>query len=90
MAPTTGELTKTERKEREKMAKTASNGNKDNKEKNEALYEELAALLDRHGRGARSGTPEFILASYLMGCLEAYEEAATASGRYCRVKEGGP
>lgn len=46
------------------------------------LREELAAVLNRHSREGRSGTPDFILAEYLLGCLDAFERAAIARERW--------
>jgi hypothetical protein len=39
------------------------------------LNVELAELLNRHSRENNSNTPDFILANYLMKCLEAFEVA---------------
>lgn len=41
----------------------------------ELLESELRALLNRYSRESESGTPDYILASYLMGCLENFEKA---------------
>ena len=48
----------------------------------ERLYEELAALLCKHGRESVSGTPNFVLAEYLMACLRAYETAVKSRERF--------
>ena len=40
-----------------------------------SFQEELEALLNRHSMENGSNTPDFILAKYLRGCLEAYNEA---------------
>lgn len=37
--------------------------------------EELAALINRNSLENRSNTPDFILAEYLLGCLDAYDKA---------------
>lgn len=39
------------------------------------LRNELRALLNRASRENESNTPDFILAGYLMNCLEAFEDA---------------
>ena len=39
------------------------------------LTREIASALNRHSRENASATPDFILATYLVGCLHAYEEA---------------
>lgn len=36
---------------------------------------ELAALLNRHSQENSSSTPDFILARYLVGCLDAWSTA---------------
>jgi hypothetical protein len=40
-----------------------------------ALRDELASLLNRHSAENRSNTPDFILAQFMMNCLQAYNEA---------------
>lgn len=37
--------------------------------------QELTALLNKHSKESDSGTPDFILATYLKNCLEAYNTA---------------
>ena len=39
------------------------------------LEEELRALLNKHSAENGSNTPDYILASYLMNCLIAFNEA---------------
>lgn len=39
------------------------------------LEKELEKLLNKHGAENGSNTPDFILAKYLMGCLEAFNAA---------------
>ena len=39
---------------------------------------ELAALLNKYSAENRSGTPDFLLASYLLTCLTNYEEVIVA------------
>lgn len=36
---------------------------------------ELQSLLNRHSRESASGTPDFILAEYLSGCLSLFHDA---------------
>ena len=45
------------------------------KEQSPSLEKELQSLLNRHRRDNVSNTPDFILARYLMGCLESFETA---------------
>jgi hypothetical protein len=44
--------------------------------KKAGLPEELAALLNRHSQENFSNTPDFILAEYLLDCLNAWNKAA--------------
>lgn len=39
------------------------------------LHKELSAILNRHSAENNSGTPDFILAVYLLDCLNAFEKA---------------
>ena len=39
------------------------------------LQEKLAAILNAESRENESNTPDFILAEYMLSCLEAYEKA---------------
>lgn len=47
----------------------------DNPEEPPTLVEELRALLNRHSAENESDTPDFILAEFLLGCLNAYDTA---------------
>ena len=43
---------------------------------NESTFQhELASLLNKYSKEAGSNTPDFILAEYLLGCLDAFEKA---------------
>ena len=42
------------------------------------FHKELEALLNKHSIENESGTPDFILANYLMACLRAFEQATIA------------
>ena len=61
-------------------------------QKREAFRSDLAALLNRYSMESRGGdTPDFILADYLIGCLDTFN--ATMQRReswYGRGKEEGP
>ena len=46
------------------------------------LAEDLTALLNRHSRENQSDTPDFILATYLERCLEAFEAASNHRGQW--------
>jgi hypothetical protein len=56
------------------------------------LRNELSMLLNRASRENASNTPDFILAQYLIGCLEAFETAVqqreTWYGRDARPSAG--
>ena len=41
----------------------------------ENLHKELTRLLNRHSAENKSDTPDFILAVYLLDCLNAFEVA---------------
>ena len=43
---------------------------------------ELGILINRHSMENESGTPDFILAQYLAGCLEAFTQAVKARDRW--------
>ena len=45
------------------------------RENERAFQAELAAVINKYSREGRSNTPDFILAGYLVNCLEAYEAA---------------
>jgi hypothetical protein len=40
-----------------------------------SFLEELEDLINRHSIESGSGTPDFILANYLIACLIAFEDA---------------
>lgn len=42
------------------------------------LRRDLTNLINRHHRENGSDTPDFILAEYLMGCLDTFDRAVTA------------
>jgi len=44
--------------------------------KREEVVEEIAAVLNKHSMENESDTPDFILAEYLVSCLEAFDRAA--------------
>ena len=50
--------------------------------KTSPLERDLAALLNRHSRENFSSTPDFLLAQFLLRCLEAYEEVMRANTRW--------
>ena len=44
-------------------------------EESRSLEKELSSLLNRFSAEGESNTPDFILAQYLMGCLQAFTTA---------------
>lgn len=52
------------------------------KHKTTTLRRDLAAVLNTHSRESNSNTPDFILARYLIGCLEAFEQATAARAEW--------
>ena len=46
---------------------------------------ELAAVINKYSREGRSNTPDFILAGYLINCLEAYDAAMEWRGEWYGV-----
>lgn len=47
-----------------------------------SLREELVGLLNKHSAENGSDTPDFILADYLMNCLDAFDKAVTAREKW--------
>lgn len=40
-----------------------------------SLKDDIAMVLNRHSAENESGTPDFILAQFLVGCLAAFDDA---------------
>lgn len=51
------------------------------------LVREIAVVLNVRSRENTSNTPDFVLAEYMVGCLQAYEEAVN---RRDKLKLGQP
>jgi hypothetical protein len=47
-----------------------------------SVEQELSAVLNRYSAEAPSGTPDFILAAYLLDCLRAFNEAVSRRGQW--------
>lgn len=63
---------------------------KRNPQKRKQLVDEIARTINRCSAEGGSDTPDFILAEYLVGCLEAFEHATTSRDRWrgtIRVEE---
>ena len=50
----------------------------------DCFMDELRALINRHSIQCASGTPDWILAEYLSGCLEAFECAVNCRDQWIR------
>ena len=64
-----------------------------NTRESENLRDEMTALLNRHSCENVSGTPDFILADYLVGCLEVWDKSVAAREEWygCKcVDQVGP
>lgn len=48
----------------------------------ENLRKELSALLNSYSRENESNTPDFILADFMLKCLQAFDEAAAERERW--------
>ena len=46
------------------------------------LESELASLLNKHSAENPSGTPDFILAAYLTGCLDVFNKTVIHRGHW--------
>jgi hypothetical protein len=46
------------------------------------LAQDLAEALDRHSAESASGTPDFVLAEYLIDCLAAFDRASASGVRW--------
>ena len=53
-----------------------------NVKKQNDLEEEIAKLLNKYSRENHSNTPDFILAEYLIGCLNVFEVASLERERW--------
>jgi hypothetical protein len=56
-------------------------------EKFPCLQEDLRALLNAHSRGGVSGTPDHLLAQYLLGCLQLFEQIMPDRDRWRGLQE---
>lgn len=60
----------------------ATNTREESKQAKTPLASELSALLNRYSRENKSGTPDFILAEYLIACLKAYEKGVVRTAEW--------
>jgi hypothetical protein len=49
---------------------------------NKKFERELTSLLNSHSAENGSDTPDFLLAEYLLGCLEVYDQTVSARERW--------
>ena len=50
--------------------------------KRQILVKEISAVINKNSRENESDTPDFILAEYLVSCLESYEAVHRSLGRF--------
>ncbi len=55
--------------------------------KQSEFQQELENLINRFSRESNSGTPDFILAKYLISCLHAFDEAVVDRDKWYRADE---
>jgi hypothetical protein len=58
--------------------------------KNQELTNRIAHAINCESRENASNTPDFILASYLVQCLESYEAAVNAREKWYGRDNSGP
>lgn len=46
------------------------------------LRSEISSVLNRYSKEGGSGTPDFILARYLLGCLELFDHTTRARDKW--------
>jgi len=51
-------------------------------EKYEALKKDLTSLLNNHSLESRSDTPDYMLADFMLGCLNVYENTIERRERW--------
>jgi hypothetical protein len=49
----------------------------------EAFRQDLVGLLNRHSLEVGSDTPDFVIADYLVGCLELFNETLRRRREWC-------
>jgi hypothetical protein len=54
----------------------------DNKDQRESIAREIAAVINRNSLENGSDTPDFLLAEYLIGCLEVYNSTLRAREKW--------
>ncbi len=47
-----------------------------------SLRDDINAAINRHSREKASDTPDFILAEYIMGCLDAFDQAVRSREKW--------
>lgn len=52
----------------------------------QTLRRELASVLNRHSLEEGSNTPDFILADYLLGCLDSFDRCTRAREKWYGIK----
>jgi glycerophosphoryl diester phosphodiesterase len=70
------------RKLREEWRREALGGNESAPRKISSFERELIELLNKYAKRNESGTPDFILAKYLLNCLHAFDTATKARSEW--------
>ena len=52
-----------------------------------SLFRDLRDLLNRHSVEGESNTPDFILADYMLGCLQIYENTLRRRTAWCPLED---
>jgi len=47
-----------------------------------ALMDDLRGVINRHSRENESDTPDYLIAEYMLGCLEAYERTVVLRDKW--------
>lgn len=55
--------------------------------KYEAFVKELSEVINRHSRENLSDTPDFILADFIAGCLNVYENTVKAKKEWLALQK---
>jgi hypothetical protein len=51
--------------------------------------EELRSLINKHSMENGSNSPDFMLASFLSGCLDSFDKAVSARDKWFRQPDAG-
>jgi hypothetical protein len=57
---------------------------------NKSLYQEVREAVNKHSAEDGSGTPDFIIAQYLLACLNAFDTATNQRKAWYKSMENIP